>query len=73
MVTRDKEARKISDKQHNLYPKEPQKEQQTKTKASRQKKIIKIRAEINDTETKNKQSSKLTTITKQQEDNRRDQ
>ena len=44
------ETRKISNKQSNLTPKG--KEEQTKPKVSRRKKIIKIRAEINEIETK---------------------
>ena len=46
------EARKISNKQSNLHLKELEKEEQTKPKVSRRKEIIKIRAEINEMETK---------------------
>ena len=46
------EIRKISNKQPNLTPKELEKEEQTKPKVSRRKEIIKIRAEINEIETK---------------------
>ena len=46
------ETRKISNKQSNLTPKELEKEEQTKPKLSRRKEIIKIRAEINEIETK---------------------
>ena len=42
------ETRKISNKQHTLTTKE----EQTKAKVSRRKEIIKIRAEINEIETK---------------------
>ena len=46
------ETRKISNKQHKLTPKELEKEEQTKPKVSRRKEIIKIRAKINEIETK---------------------
>ena len=54
------ETRNISNKQTNLTPKairkrrikKPEKEEQTKPKVSRRKEIIKIRAEINEIETK---------------------
>ena len=45
------ETRNISNKQSNLHLKEPEKEDQTKPKVSRRKEI-KIRAEINEIETK---------------------
>ena len=46
------ETRKISNKQPNLTLKELEKEEQTKPQVSRRKEIIKIRAEINEIETK---------------------
>ena len=46
------ETRKISNKQSNVTPKELEKEEQTKPKVSRRKEILKIRAEINEIETK---------------------
>ena len=46
------ETRKISSKQSNLHLKELEKEEQRKPKVSRRKEIIKIRAEINEIETK---------------------
>ena len=46
------ERRKISNKQSNLHLKELEKEEQTKPKVSRRKETIKIRAEINEIETK---------------------
>ena len=45
------ETRKISNKQSNLTPKGTR-ERRTKSKVSRRKEIIKIRAEINEVETK---------------------
>ena len=42
---------KISNEQHNLTPEGTEKEQ-TKSKVNRRKEVIKIRAEINDTEIK---------------------
>ena len=45
------ETRKISNKQSNLTPKGTR-EKRTKPKVSRRKEIIKIRAEINEIETK---------------------
>ena len=47
-----KETRKISSKQSNLTPKGTREEEQTKPKVYRRKEIIKIRAEINEKETK---------------------
>ena len=44
------ETRKISNKQSNLTPKETRKEEQKNSKVSRKKEIIKIRAEINETQ-----------------------
>ena len=46
------ETRKISSKKLNLHLKQPEKEEQAKPKVSRGKEIIKIRAEINEIETK---------------------
>ena len=46
------ETRKISNKNLTLHLKELEKEEQTKSKVSRRKEIIKIRAEINEIETK---------------------
>ena len=46
------ETRKISNKQSNLTPKQLEKEEQTKPKVCRRKEIMKIRAEINEIETK---------------------
>ena len=46
------ETRKISNKQSNPTHKQLEKEEQRKPKVSRRKEIIKIRAEINETETK---------------------
>ena len=46
------ETRKFLNTQPNLTPKELEKEEQTKRKVSRRKEIIKIRAEINEIETK---------------------
>ena len=46
------ETRKISNKQSNITPKGTREEEQTKYKVSRRKEIIKIRAEINEIETK---------------------
>ena len=46
------ETRKISNQQPNLTPEELEEKEYMKTKASRRKKIIKIRAETNDLETK---------------------
>ena len=46
------ETRKILNKQSNFTPKELEKEEQTKPKVSRRKEIIKVRAEINEIETK---------------------
>ena len=46
------ETRKISNKQSNFTPKGTREEEQTKLKVSRRKEIIKIRAEINEIETK---------------------
>ena len=46
------ETRKISNKNQNLHLKQLEKEEQTKPKLSRRKEIIKIRAEINEIETK---------------------
>ena len=46
------ETRKISNKQSKLTPKELKKEEQTKPNVSRRKEMIKIRAEINEIETK---------------------
>ena len=46
------ETRKISNKQSNLTSKGTREEEQTKPKVSRRKEIIKIRAEINEIETK---------------------
>ena len=48
------ETRKISNKQPNLTPKRNRKKEQTKTKVSRRKVIIKRRAEINEVEKKSK-------------------
>ena len=46
------ETGKTSNKQSNLTPKELEKEEQTKPKVSRRKEIIKVRAEINEIQTK---------------------
>ena len=46
------ETRKISNKQFTLHVKEQEKEERSKPKVSRRKEIIKIRAEINEIETK---------------------
>ena len=46
------ETRKISNKQSNLTPKRTRERRTTKPKVSRRKEIIKIGAEINETETK---------------------
>ena len=46
------ERRKISNKQSNLTPKGTRERRRNKTQVSRRKEIIKIRAEINETETK---------------------
>ena len=46
------ETRKISNKPSTLHLKELEKEEQTKSKISRRKEIIKVRAEINEIETK---------------------
>ena len=46
------ETRKISNKQPNLIPKATRDRRTTKPKVSRRKEIIKIRAEINEIETK---------------------
>ena len=46
------ETRKFSNKQSNLTPKGTRERRTNKTKVSRRKEIIKIRAEINETETK---------------------
>ena len=46
------ETREISNKQSNITPKGTREEEQTKPKVSRRKEIIKIRAEINEIETK---------------------
>ena len=51
------ETRKISKKKSNLTPKETR-ERKTKPKVSRRKEIIKIRAEINEIETKRQQKQK---------------
>ena len=51
------ETRKISNKQSNLTPKGTR-ERRTKPKVSRRKEIIKIRAEINEIETRKKNNSK---------------
>lgn len=48
------EARKISSKQPDLIPKGARRRTTTKPQISRRKKLIRIRAEINDTKTKNK-------------------
>ena len=53
------EARKISNTKLNLTPKEREKEQEIKPKASRRKKTINFNAEINDVET-NKCKSSIT-------------
>ena len=46
------ETRKISNKQSNLTPKGTRERTQTKPKVSRRKEVIKIRAEINEIETR---------------------
>ena len=46
------ETRKISNKQLTLHLKKLEKEEQTKPKVNRRKEIIKIRAEVNEIETK---------------------
>ena len=51
-------TRKISNKQPNLTPKRIRKEEQTKSKVSRRKEIIKIRVEIIKTQTKKKKKYK---------------
>ena len=51
-ISLPQETRKISYKQPNLIPKELEKEKQIKSKVTRGKEIINIRAEINEIETK---------------------
>ena len=46
------ETRKISNKQSNIHLKELEKEEQVKPKINRRKEIIKIRAEINEIQSK---------------------
>ena len=51
-TAKNKQTRNISNKQLSLHLKQLEKEEQTKSKVSRRKEVIKIRPEINEMETK---------------------